>query len=147
MALAPSVRHVLFGAVAAVVVLAGCSSDDGTSTSTSTTAAADGSADPRTRPPRPVPPDAPDSEESGPLERYADYETVSYDDPAHWVCRPDITDDICDGDLDATVIEADGTLTPKPFERAEDPTFDCFYVYPTNLARCLGVRRLGLLRR
>ena len=64
------------------------------------------------------------------LERYADYETQSYDDPSHWVCRPD-TDDICDGDLDATVVEADGTLTVEPFEADQDPPVDCFYVYPT----------------
>ncbi|MCU1369437.1 MAG: hypothetical protein JWO77_631 [Ilumatobacteraceae bacterium] len=64
------------------------------------------------------------------LARYADYESVSYDEPSHWVCRPD-QDDICDGDLDATVIEADGTLTVEPFKRASDPPIDCFYVYPT----------------
>ena len=40
-------------------------------------------------------------------------------------------DDICDGDLDATVVEADGTLTVEPFEQADDPPIDCFYVYPT----------------
>lgn len=65
-----------------------------------------------------------------PLERYADYETTSYDDPAHWVCRPDRRD-ICDGNLDATVVEDDGTLTEEPFEPASDPPIDCFYVYPT----------------
>ncbi|MEZ5204691.1 MAG: DUF3089 domain-containing protein [Acidimicrobiales bacterium] len=66
-----------------------------------------------------------------PLERYADYRTVSYDDPSHWVCRPDIDDDICDGDLDATHVAEDGTLTVEPFVRADDPPIDCFYVYPT----------------
>lgn len=65
-----------------------------------------------------------------PIGRYADYETQNYDDAAHWVCRPD-QDDVCDGDLDATVVEADGTLTVEPFEPAADPPVDCFYVYPT----------------
>jgi hypothetical protein len=65
------------------------------------------------------------------LERYAGYQSVSYDDPAHWICRPDTDDDLCDGDLDATVVDADGTLTVEPFEPAEDPAIDCFYVYPT----------------
>jgi hypothetical protein len=67
---------------------------------------------------------------SGPLERYADYRSISYDDPAHWVCRPD-ADDICQTDLDTTVIAADGSMTVEPFEPAADPPIDCFYVYPT----------------
>ncbi|WP_426574094.1 DUF3089 domain-containing protein [Aquihabitans sp. McL0605] len=65
------------------------------------------------------------------LARYADYQSVNHDDPAHWVCRPDKVDDICDRDLDATVVQADGTLTVEPFEKAKDPPIDCFYVYPT----------------
>src|SRR5690606_4434055 len=65
-----------------------------------------------------------------PLERYAGYESKEYEDPDHWVCRPD-QEDICDSDLDATVVEADGSLTVEPFEKAEDPPIDCFYVYPT----------------
>lgn len=67
---------------------------------------------------------------SGPLDRYADYASSSYDDPTHWVCRPD-ADDICQSDLDTTVIAADGTTTVEPFVEAADPTVDCFYVYPT----------------
>lgn len=73
---------------------------------------------------------APETPAAAPLERYADYETVSYDDPTHWVCRPD-TDDICDGDLDTTVIAADGSTTVEPFTAAVNPPIDCFYVYPT----------------
>lgn len=67
---------------------------------------------------------------SGPLDRYADYTSISYDDPSHWVCRPE-ADDICQSDLDATVIAADGTATVEPFVEATDPAVDCFYVYPT----------------
>src|SRR4051794_25830694 len=66
-----------------------------------------------------------------PLARYADYRTKNYDDPTHWVCRPDLTDDICDGNLDATVIQPDGTTSVEKFEKADDPPIDCFYVYPT----------------
>lgn len=66
----------------------------------------------------------------GTLARYADYESIEYDDPTHWVCRPD-TEDVCDDGLDATVIEADGTTTVEAFTPAEDPPVDCFYVYPT----------------
>ncbi len=64
------------------------------------------------------------------LDRYADYESANYDDPTHWVCRPD-TDDICQTSLDTTVVEADGTLTVEAFEPAASPPVDCFYVYPT----------------
>lgn len=65
-----------------------------------------------------------------PLERYADYQTVSYDDPAHWVCRPD-AEDVCDDDLDTTVIEADGSTSVETFTPDPDAPIDCFYVYPT----------------
>ncbi|MFN8052219.1 MAG: DUF3089 domain-containing protein [Acidimicrobiales bacterium] len=61
---------------------------------------------------------------------YAGYRSVSYDDPAHWLCRPD-RDDACSRDLDATVVTADGALTVEPFVPAADPSIDCFYVYPT----------------
>jgi len=64
------------------------------------------------------------------IERYADYKTKEYDDPSHWVCRPD-QEDICDSGLDATVVEADGTLEVERFKPAADPPVDCFYVYPT----------------
>lgn len=65
-----------------------------------------------------------------PLERYADYQTVSYDDPAHWVCRPD-AEDVCDDDLDTTVIEADGSTSLETFTPDPEAPIDCFYVYPT----------------
>jgi hypothetical protein len=75
-------------------------------------------APPTTRAPLPVP------------AAYAGFRSDTYADPAHWVCRPD-KDDICDHGLDATVVEADGSLTPEPFVPAADPPIDCFYIYPT----------------
>ncbi len=39
---------------------------------------------------------------------YPGYESAIYADPAHWLCRPDV-DDVCDHDLDATVVRANGT--------------------------------------
>ncbi|MGI8756401.1 MAG: DUF3089 domain-containing protein [Acidimicrobiales bacterium] len=66
-----------------------------------------------------------------PLARYADYRTKNYDDPSHWVCRPQDGNEICHSDLDATSIAADGKLTVEKFQRASDPAIDCFYVYPT----------------
>lgn len=64
-------------------------------------------------------------------DRFTSYESTSYGDPSRWICRPDVDDDPCDGDLDAEAIAADGTTEPVPFERADDPGVDCFYVYPT----------------
>jgi hypothetical protein len=42
-----------------------------------------------------------------------------------------MAEDACRGDLDTTVIGADGSRTTEPFRPARDPAFDCFYVYPT----------------
>lgn len=117
-----SLRRLLPILVALGLVLAACSSEDGTDAASDTTEAAAEATD-----------DGSSGEDAGPgqpLARYADYETTSYDDPTRWVCRPDL-DDLCDGDLSATVVEADGTLTVEPFEAAADPPIDCFYVYPT----------------
>jgi Protein of unknown function (DUF3089) len=72
----------------------------------------------------------PEGSSGGPLARYADYQSVSYGDPAHWLCRPG-ADDACGGDLTATVVEADGTTVVEEFVPADDPPVDCFYVYPT----------------
>jgi hypothetical protein len=57
--------------------------------------------------------------------------TGLYADPAVWLCHPERDDDACDGDLDATVVAADGSLTVERHERAAEPAVDCFYVYPT----------------
>ncbi len=54
-----------------------------------------------------------------------------YSEDHRWLCRPDLTDDVCDEDYDLTVIEADGSRSIEPFTAADDPSVDCFYVYPT----------------
>lgn len=61
---------------------------------------------------------------------YAGYESEVYSDIANWLCHPD-ADDFCDENLDATVVNADGSVEVEPFEPAEDAPIDCFYVYPT----------------
>lgn len=111
---------VLVSAVVLAVGLTACSSDGGDAAAPDTTAGRTATATSATS-----------GGASSPLEAYADYESVSYDDPSHWVCRPDNADDICHSDLDATRVDADGTLTVEPFEPATDPPIDCFYVYPT----------------
>lgn len=54
-----------------------------------------------------------------------------YADGRLWLCRPDLPEDACDVDLDATVIAPDGALSIERHRPAADPAIDCFYVYPT----------------
>jgi hypothetical protein len=61
---------------------------------------------------------------------YPGYQSATYADPAHWLCRPD-TDDVCDHDLDATLIESDRHGRVHRWRPARQPKIDCFYVYPT----------------
>lgn len=51
--------------------------------------------------------------------------------PTLWLCGPAAEDDACTGDLDATVVAADGSRTLLPFTPTPGPAVDCFYVYPT----------------
>ncbi|WP_420452222.1 DUF3089 domain-containing protein [Ilumatobacter sp.] len=64
-------------------------------------------------------------------EGYDGYVSEVYADDSSWMCRPGLADDVCEGDLDATAVFADGTTEPRPHEAATDPAVDCFYVYPT----------------
>jgi hypothetical protein len=56
---------------------------------------------------------------------------ADYANPALWLCRPDLKDNKCKVDLDATVIAANGKTTIEKFVPAKDPKVDCFFVYPT----------------
>lgn len=59
---------------------------------------------------------------------------LDYGDPNLWVCRPGIDPNPCYGDhgeLDSTEILPDGHTQLVRHHHAEDPKFDCFYVYPT----------------
>jgi hypothetical protein len=114
---------VVLAVVAATVLVAGACSDDSATggSATTTTASAAGSS---------TTSGGSGAAGGGTLHRYAGYTSANYDDPTHWLCRPG-RHDICSSDLDATVVAADGTLTPEPFVPAKDPKIDCFYVYPT----------------
>jgi hypothetical protein len=61
--------------------------------------------------------------------------TLDYSDPALWACRPDQGErNDCLRNIDATEVLKDGTLQyVRRGEPAENPEFDCFYVYPTVL--------------
>lgn len=61
---------------------------------------------------------------------YPGHVSPTYADPAHWLCRPD-TDDVCDRELDATSVKANGHTRVERFRPARTPKVDCFYLYPT----------------
>ena len=63
-------------------------------------------------------------------EPYPGYRSEIYADPANWLCRGD-GDDVCDHDLDATIVRANGTTRRERWREASSPKIDCFYVYPT----------------
>jgi hypothetical protein len=48
-----------------------------------------------------------------------------------WLCRPGTANDPCQANLDATVVNPDGTHVPQSAKPATNPRFDCFYIYPT----------------
>jgi hypothetical protein len=59
---------------------------------------------------------------------------MGYDDPALWLCHPDKPpgeDQCLANDLTATELLPDGTTRTVTHEAADDPAYDCFYVYPT----------------
>jgi hypothetical protein len=53
-----------------------------------------------------------------------------YEDNTKWLCLPG-QEDLCTTNLDATILRADGTMEVEHHVAATDPSFDCFYVYPT----------------
>jgi len=56
---------------------------------------------------------------------------LDYGDPRLWLCRPGNDPDECDRNLDATELRPDGSRVLAKHVKAQDPSFDCFYVYPT----------------
>ncbi|MEY4782829.1 MAG: hypothetical protein RIR41_764, partial [Pseudomonadota bacterium] len=56
---------------------------------------------------------------------------TDYSVPANWLCKPGTTNNACDVNLDATVINADGSTSIEKFAPNPNAPIDCFYVYPT----------------
>ena len=54
-----------------------------------------------------------------------------YSNGALWLCRPDLADNKCKINLDATIIKADGKTSVEKYKAASNPAIDCFFVYPT----------------
>jgi len=67
---------------------------------------------------------APDCEpDEGSAPDYADREA--------WFCHPSLDSDECDADLTTVEVLPDNTVVAVDRAIAEEPGFDCFYVYPT----------------
>jgi Protein of unknown function (DUF3089) len=62
---------------------------------------------------------------------YADYHSAVYAKPESWLCRGDERNDVCDTEMDATVVQPDGSANVEKFTSVADAPVDCFYVYPT----------------
>jgi len=54
-----------------------------------------------------------------------------YEDDSKWLCLPGKKDELCTSGLDATILRADGSMEVERHVPAAEPSFDCFYVYPT----------------
>jgi hypothetical protein len=56
---------------------------------------------------------------------------ADYGNGALWLCRPDLKDNKCKVDLDATIVKTDGSTKVEKYKAASDPKIDCFFIYPT----------------
>ena len=61
-----------------------------------------------------------------PANPYPGYVSPVYSDPSKWLCRGD-GDDVCDQNLDATVVRANGKTSVKRFCASRRPKIDCCY--------------------
>jgi hypothetical protein len=116
---------VVVGVVAALVL--GACADDADEASSSTTASTESTTASMSEAS-----EASDgSEASGAEAPYPEHRSEQYAGTQNWICHPDLADDVC-RDLTTTVIAPDGSRTVDELAPAEDPSFDCFYVYPTT---------------
>ena len=64
--------------------------------------------------------------------QFAGHTSDIYSQPANWLCGPQAIKDHCTtDDIDATVIQADGSTAVEHRQVAANAPIDCFYVYPT----------------
>ena len=64
---------------------------------------------------------------------FTDFVSATYSDDTTWLCHPQLTeaDNVCKSNLDTTIVFADGSTEIERHVNADDPSVDCFYVYPT----------------
>jgi len=77
--------------------------------------------------------------------QFAGHTSDLYSQDANWLCRPGAPTDHCTtDDINATIINADGTTTLEQRQVATDAPVDCFYVYPTVNAKPGGGNDLDM---
>ena len=69
--------------------------------------------------------------ESAGYEGYADHESRLYRGTQHWICHPDLDDDVC-ADLDTTVLAPGGGQRVVKATKDPGAPVDCLYLYPTT---------------
>ena len=68
-----------------------------------------------------------------PVNPFEGFSSTIYSSGGNWLCHPSLTgeENVCNGNLDATRVFANGSTDIELHTRAIDPKVDCFYVYPT----------------
>lgn len=56
---------------------------------------------------------------------------TDYSKAENWLCKPGLANNPCEVNIDATVINIDGSTTLETFKADPNAPIDCFYVYPT----------------
>ncbi|NNE74100.1 MAG: DUF3089 domain-containing protein [Acidimicrobiales bacterium] len=134
-------RRLLGTTIAFLLLATACSSDDTTSAEGGTTTTASSPATTTTAATTPATSAAPTTEAPATTTteavaelppEYIDHESEIYGDETVWLCLPGGADDVCDRELDTTIVYADGSTELRLHEPATDPAIDCFYLYPTT---------------
>lgn len=64
---------------------------------------------------------------------YPDYRSENFDDLSKWLCHPEQeSGNVCEANLDARVVEADGSFTIRPYQADAEAAIDCVYFLPTT---------------
>jgi pimeloyl-ACP methyl ester carboxylesterase len=64
-----------------------------------------------------------------PCDEFTD--TTDYTDESNWICLPG-RDDLCSEEVDANQVRPDASVGELDVSVADNPSYDCFYVYPTT---------------
>lgn len=77
--------------------------------------------------------DAQLASDPGETHPYPDYRSEVFADLSTWLCHPDLeSGNACDANLDARVVEADGSFTIRPYAANKEAEVDCVYFLPTT---------------
>ena len=77
--------------------------------------------------------DGENHDHAGKSNPYAGYKSELYAGTQNWLCNPELAaeNSACKSNVDATLVFADGSTQLELATEEENPSVDCFYVYPT----------------